>query len=405
MNARKCIQYGSLFFSAVLCLAGCEAAEDSADEGNMTPSFIGEDDIATVCSPTEAVNDETSPSNEVLLSYGEVFYFDAINRELAQDEPLKSFVGMETVSTCEQARAFALLKQEYLDTFSLDADAADADDENSPEAEVIYGPESETDNMPTLNGIKGVSTIGGRRGVVEVHTLSSRNGNVISYSSCTGAMLSDKVIVTSAHCLVGNVAGKTGSHAFRIYYFDPDTRSRVLLVNWENLSFDIHPSYSGSGNISHDLAVIERSSSWPGTNASDYLRIYQHYGSKIGKTKLFGAGLYTCSGKSDDQLRWGNYDLDKQEYNYFRTKSGSSTRRPCHGDSGGPSIKEWNSYDLIVGVLSKSEFNNDCKQCTKPRGKIWHTRINGDKLTWIRQVTNMKCDIYEFDGSKYAKCF
>ena len=254
---------------------------------------------------------------------------------------------------------------------------------------------------------------------------------VVEGGGCTGSMIAPNVILTAAHCLdvVGAGPSSSGSARFIIFYHDP--KRGVLkspdfdgTATWHvspsyirPLTIGPSPDYAGDANADHGVIVISSSVSGvdrlPNTDYHDYLRIYSDKKEFL-KTNLhlYGAGMHSYSGNSDNKLRTHWFEIENVEYNHIVMDTRDKVSI-CGGDSGGPFIYKGKAsghdVPMIAGVLSGMEtgdFESDkCSNNDPPRDDAFVSRISWKVIRFIEQRTGISCRVHSNANKEYVRCF
>lgn len=261
-------------------------------------------------------------------------------------------------------------------------------------------------------------------------TQAIRGGNVITgypgvveLPSCTGAMIGPNVAITAAHCIPGAGPAAQGSLTLGINYHDPDLGSRTVFngtARWYVVStFD--SSTSAFANTNSDVAIIVTPTRFQSTNHEDYLRIFTGGDDFFdGSARIFGAGIFTYSGKYDTLLREHEFDIESVEKNHVVVDNTRDVNI-CRGDSGGPLVHmiaptraARQSCDspqcglaTVAAVMSRAEMagNDDCARNTPPFDDAYLSRTNWSKLEDVFARAGVTCDVFVLYGQEYRRCF
>jgi hypothetical protein len=287
-------------------------------------------------------------------------------------------------------------------------------------AQSVYSVASPREN---LSGIYTKSKIGNskiRGGVI----IKGYTGVVEINSSCTGNIIAPNAILTAAHCLggVGVATSAQGSGNFSIDYFDPISGRRQVYNDVADWYVPENYRHNGNRNVgwaNKDIAVIVTRGELSNTNTSDYLVLYDDDGGYLKPTLMaYGAGIYTYSGKNDNNLRVNWFEVEHVKKNHIvidtRKKDGI-----CQGDSGGPLIYE-RFVPMVAGVASLSELfgleeeacqNSDGNKVSCCTNNDWgiddaiYSRTNWSKFSPLMERANLNCTRHDARGVSYRKCF
>ena len=202
---------------------------------------------------------------------------------------------------------------------------------------------------------------------------------------------------------------------FRVFYHDPAEGRRELFngtARWY-AHRDFDSSASGAAHANADVAVIRFPRRFPGTDYRDYLRLYAGENDRL-KRRLdaYGAGRYTYSGKTDNNLRTQGFSVEHVKRNHIVV----DTRKRvglCKGDSGGPLIypiaHPARAIPTVVGVASWIElFGGEGDICSNNDFGIddaFYSRTNWEKLSSLMGAAGLECDPLSASGVAYRRCF
>jgi hypothetical protein len=354
-------------------LGGCvEDEPEPVDERSL------EGAVVTHCG-TKTVLQEDGTTREAPIAH----YFDHMNNQLDRDPALRAHVGLYQVSTCEEAEQFARAELAYreanpTDEASLIPSHDDARPASEDEAFRIYHGEAVQ-----------------KPGVVQI------------YGGCTGTFITERHILTAAHCFdsIGGGA-KTDIPIFEENGSSDYSATRDGFVH-------IHPDYTSSGtDTPDDIAIISLWNDLPWTPTPH--RFFTGDTQTGVDLHIYGYGRYNDDPISSGVLREGDnhatININLNWSGYFRASA--HTARGCLGDSGGPAIHQLQGYQQpIWGVYTWMESG----PCPDENDHMRWTKTN-EKKGWIaaRLAENLDgdftCTEYSYgpdpsDDFYYYKCF
>src|SRR6478736_817955 len=258
--------------------------------------------------------------------------------------------------------------------------------------------------------------------------------------SCTGSIIAPHVVLTAARCLLPQnpYDAHDGERDITINYYDPVYGRRV--VHTGNAQWHAHPSFpdysldpgilNEADTSKNDIAVIivpeQLGSLNTGTtDYHDYLRIFAGNAHDYldGHLNAFGAGLYEAD-RSDDQLRYGNFDTDVQnngspgpDFLKLEGRQGGDALRMCRGDNGGlveyslniegqsvPTVAAvWSNYN--VGSDWAQEESQDCANDNHGHDDSYACILNNDHVAWIESAAGLSCVPQSGANIAYKRCF
>lgn len=199
-----------------------------------------------------------------------------------------------------------------------------------------------------------------------------KNGN----GSCTGTVVSERVVLTAAHCL---------EKAFDVSVRFAASPVVGWVANWRS-----HPEYLGlfkARKSAHDFAMIRLKNSIPKAvkiarladaasplNAGQVLTSYGYgFGAVVNEKSVLMDWARKRQGKI---LRKGDFTVVDMRDSVFKTYASGSAL--CHGDSGGPTFLNGKHKPTVVGVNS---FGNE--RCESALNGVADVRIARD---WMDQI-------------------
>lgn len=215
----------------------------------------------------------------------------------------------------------------------------------------------------------------------KVVLLLVRRNNVVT--SCTGVPISDRIILTAAHCI--NTADPNNIQV--IFHTDMNCSSGYTRENLiSSKSYILHPDFDGSLNSKADIALILLSERIP----ANY-QISQLYteGENLTSDEVLMIGYGITDELSKDSLV-----LRKTKKSF---KNNSYLKRPlivfsqddvnggfCRGDSGAPSFVQTSGLQKIIGINSVNIGKDAFTECHTASASMYIP----DFSDWVKSAAN-----------------
>ncbi|MDB5047549.1 MAG: Trypsin [Fibrobacteres bacterium] len=327
-----------------------------------------------------------------------------INAKLSILPEVQKELGFDKVRSCEDAKKFIDYMNEHpelaemFDPFPAKKDVV----VQKPDSAGFY------DYAP----LKKSSVLGG----------IASNGRYLVYLKiitgastrhCGAAILDYRTLITSAHCVDKDVTSDNFDKTIDVYYYDPDYgASNPQHVYSGNSHIHVHPPYSGEGDYQSDIAVVAIDGAWSGMDIYDNIRIFNEYmygsgGGPWGSNVVFwGTGtnaniLNTTAGLG--VLRHMNSKSIFYAAPYALMTQSNSTQAVCHGDSGGPYIRDDANINFGISLFSSFYPTPNCNL----NGDIEYSTMIAPKIPWVTTVTPITCNYMTTSGTgvDYIRCF
>ena len=171
-------------------------------------------------------------------------------------------------------------------------------------------------------------------------------------SFCTGTLVSDRVVVTAAHCLVDE-----DEDAELGFFIGPDTNEpsggRVIAVE----SFHLHPDYDDF-ELDNDIAVVRLAESVTGVSPIPLLQ-ESMTDEWVGRDLVFVGYGITGSGEGGYGRKM-SVTIPISEVHPMSFRYDHDSKNTCSGDSGGPALAQVEGQPVLVGVTSWGDL--DCAE-------------------------------------------
>ena len=206
-------------------------------------------------------------------------------------------------------------------------------------------------------------------------------GPGIRISRCSGLLVTQKAILTAAHCLI-NKLGRPSPDSITFYNNGAETQ---FSMNSHAISYEVitHPDFEvgEAKDIQGDLGLIILNE---GVFTDQQIKPIAIGGDgafdRPGDLKLRRSTVFGTSSLHMDTLAALNVKLDafREKKNELLFKTLNSKQQTCKGDSGGPVMQFHRNHFKVYGVVSKGfHTEGDCGS------KFLITYIDEENKKWI----------------------
>jgi hypothetical protein len=217
-------------------------------------------------------------------------------------------------------------------------------------------------------------------------------------STCTGALVAPNAIATAAHCLPPGAA--TVSLAVRRGIEAEDCLTRGP-TGCEPAA--LHAEL----DLPSDFALLTSETGFSGIRARDLPLVLEQGDVAEFDALGFGVGSYRATGETGQNadgfvdapngthLIRGHFAATAFNASTITARSTAEAGRTCDGDSGGPAVAAIGGYPVMLGVLTKSDYEPN-EACTPPGGEQSWSRL-GPQVSLIEAVLGVGTRLW-FDG-------
>lgn len=311
----------------------------------------------------------------------EFYILSAIQRKLGRIDGLSEKIGVQEVSTCEEARRFMAA---YAQESSDGDDSRDQRSRGAQHDEWEAGESLVRDKTQAIwQGQEVVSLP-----IVEINEI------------CSATVVSPGHLLTAAHCIPSGGA-------------DVKIKWRTESGSYESAVFDAfyyrHEDYAGVGDFRDDIGLVSVHGFDWAQQMGHRMRIWTGMMDSGRDLGVYGYGVTDSESDDDGRLRSSQEDaravVDAVDSMSFSVRGRDS--RACLGDSGGPAVHETYLFDFVAGVTSEGQVSDLEDRCSDVSSTMRWTRP-GAKIDWIEakmSARGISCSHHGSNEATYARCW
>jgi hypothetical protein len=207
---------------------------------------------------------------------------------------------------------------------------------------------------------------------------------------CSGFFITDRHVVTSGHCF-----DNQGHHTVRLRAPTWDAGAPHQYTAWVNRA--------GSARAI-DVAVVQFASPVAWATPARRFRLFTGTTRNNTMLDIYGYGAQSQHDETTPVLRRGDggsrVRLTDHGDGWFKAEAREA--RICHGDSGGPAIRE--GEKAIVWGIAHGGQNDAGNECPSYRYDMTWTKVNHN-MAYIERALGFECERFTADDQNYARCW